>query len=76
MLVNALNAYHAERPAYWNYFANVELPYKGTTSNYIITNDDAIVFEKTQEQEQAYSIRQLIQYDLIFGKRYLEEYLY
>ena len=75
LLVNALNTYGVMCPDYWTYFATGVDSYKGGTANYIITNDNEIVFTMNDEQEEDYHNRMLIQYDMIYGKHYLEKYV-
>ena len=72
VLAYALNFYDIIIPTYWRYFLNEETFYKGVTSNFLITNDNQIVFVKDEQQNKQYSTRKLIQYDLIRGKRYLD----
>ena len=76
LLADALTAYGVNRPAYWTYFASGVDSYRGVTSNYLITNDDTVVFSKSAAQQKEYNIRMLIQYDVVFGEHYLLSDLY
>ena len=76
LLLNALNAYDVARPAYWNYWGNTVSSYTSTTSNYLITDGNKILFSKNDMQKEEYHIRELIQYDIIHGKHYLLDSLY
>ena len=75
LLVKALNRFGIECPNYWSFFAEGTTSYKSGTAKYIITNDEEILFSMNEQQEKEYHTRMLIQYDLIYGKHYLDKYI-
>ncbi|MEA5051535.1 MAG: LTA synthase family protein [Oscillospiraceae bacterium] len=76
VLVDALGAYDVARPAYFDYIYSEYNAMNGATGNYVVDPDGKVSFEMTPEQQAEYEQRQLIQYDLIFGKKYLMDSIY
>ncbi|MEA5051536.1 MAG: sulfatase-like hydrolase/transferase [Oscillospiraceae bacterium] len=76
LLVDALSAYNVERPAYFDYIYTQYNTMNGMTADYCVGTDNKVYFTKTAEQQAEYEQRQLIQYDLIFGRKYLLDYIY
>ncbi|MEA4911109.1 MAG: LTA synthase family protein [Oscillospiraceae bacterium] len=76
LLVNALAVYDVARPAYFDYIFNNFTSANGMTANYCVGTDGEVYFTKTEEQQAEYEQRQLIQYDLIFGRKYLRDYIF
>ncbi|MBR2807288.1 MAG: LTA synthase family protein [Oscillospiraceae bacterium] len=74
IMSSALEAYDVIMPTYWNYFVSGVGTYDGVTANYLI-EDNKVLFEMSDEQKEEYHIRQLIQYDVVHGKNYIDNYL-
>lgn len=74
LLVNALRSCGVMRPAYFDYFDNILSETKGATANYTVENDGSVSFgELSEEQKTELLKKKLLEYDLVYGKKYLKD---
>jgi phosphoglycerol transferase MdoB-like AlkP superfamily enzyme len=76
LLTNALSEYDVVRPAYFEYLLHNTTTMNGMTSNYVVNPDGSIIFAPSQAQQPECDLRDLIEYDIVTGKKYLENDLY
>ena len=75
LLVDALREYGVYRPKYFDYLYDNTLTTNGGTANFVVNKDGDVSFKPTEEQAAEQKTRRLIEYDVVFGKKYLSDYL-
>ncbi len=76
ILVKALCDADVMRPAYFQYLYESQNLIKSLTGAFAILQDDTVVLEMTDELKADVRIRQLIQHDIVHGKKYILEVMY
>ncbi len=74
LLVNALRACNVMRPAYFDYFGDMLEGMNGATANYLVEKDGSVSFGRLSEAQKTELLnKKLAEYDLVYGKKYLND---
>jgi phosphoglycerol transferase MdoB-like AlkP superfamily enzyme len=76
LIPRALDSYDIIRPAYFQYLLENSKSMNGMTSDYVVNPDGSVSFQKTPQQQAEADLRMLVQYDIIYGKKYLRDSWY
>lgn len=70
-----LDTYSLPKPLYFDYLTTQMSKVKGTANTYYLDENGEIRFtdEMTEEQKEALNIQQIIEYDALFGKKYISD---
>ena len=76
LLPRALYIYDIARPVYFDYLLQNTKTMNGMSSNFVVNIDGSVSFEKSAAQRKEEAARELLQYDIIYGKKYTKDFLY
>lgn len=71
LLTKTLCHFNSVRPAYFDYLLNSTSEFKGVSGGVYLNNDGDIIYELNESQLAEHSRRTLVEYDIIWGKKYL-----
>lgn len=74
--VNALIEYGVVRPIYYDYLYRHTTSMNGMTGNYVVDLNGNVSFSMTAAQADEAALRELLQYDLIYGNHVLSPLIY
>lgn len=71
LLTKTLNYYNCVRPSYFDYLLNSTTTFKGVSGGAYLNNDGSLFYSLNEKQLEEQEKRTLIEYDIIWGKKYL-----